>query len=116
MIESLAPRFHALFAGLERSHGIYFPIDKEREDGKRTCSRQPATPLEPVTDELWIEHLAGRNGLGIVPIREDSTCRFGAIDIDVYDGLDHAAIAGRMVEMNIPLIPCRSKSGGCHAF
>jgi len=112
----LAARFHALFAGLERSHGVFWHLDKEREDGKLTSSRQPETILEPVTDALWMEHLAGRNGLGIVPIREDSTCKFGAIDIDVYDGLDHAAIAGVLVERNMPLIPCRSKSGGCHIY
>jgi len=114
VIDSLAPRFHALFAGLERAHGIYFKLDSEREDGKLTCTRKPDTLVDPVTDALWLEHLTGGNGLGIVPIREDSTAMFGAIDIDVYDGLSHAAIAATLVELNLPLIPCRSKSGGCH--
>jgi hypothetical protein len=67
-----------------------------------------------VTDELWAQHLAGQNGIGIIPVRDDATCTFGAIDIDVYDGLDHGLMAATVARLGFPLITCRSKSGGCH--
>jgi hypothetical protein len=54
---SLAPRFHALFGGLERAHGAYnnISLDHGRGDGKRKGTA--VTVREPVTDELWQQHL-----------------------------------------------------------
>jgi hypothetical protein len=74
------------------------------------------TVTEPVTLDLWKGHLTGKKGIGIVPIRDDNTCTFGAIDIDQYDGLDYGALVKRVNEYELPLILFRSKSGGVHAF
>jgi len=112
--KSLACRFHELFAGLERAHGTYGDLDQTREDGKRTG--KAITVREAVTDELWAAHLAGKTGIGIVPIRDDASCVFGAIDIDQYADLDHARIAGTVARLELPLVVCRSKSGGCHLY
>lgn len=108
--------FHALFAGLERAHGAYnnITLDQERSDGKRKGIA--VTKREPVTDDLWAQHLAGKYGIGIIPIRDDSTCVFGAIDIDVYADLDPARIAATVARMGLPLVVCRSKSGGVHLY
>ncbi|WP_321471051.1 hypothetical protein [uncultured Paludibaculum sp.] len=114
MTEGLAARFHALFAGLEKGHGTYNNICQQRADGKRTGD--PLTKRAPVTDALWQAHLDGENGIGIIPIRDDGTCLFGAVDIDVYDGLDPAAIAAQLTKLKLPLMPCRSKSGGVHVY
>jgi hypothetical protein len=110
----LAPRFRALFSGLERAHGTYSNIDTTREDGKRTG--KAVTKREPVTDELWAGHLAGKNGIGIIPIRDDGTVVFGAVDIDVYADLDPASVAATIARHKLPLVPCRSKSGGAHIY
>src|SRR4051812_36663169 len=83
-----------------------------RDDGKRTGD--PATKRQPVTDDLWQAHLDGSYGLGIITIREDGNVSWGCIDIDVYEHLDPAAVAARLIKLNLPLIPCRSKSGGVH--
>jgi hypothetical protein len=114
-LTSLAARFHALFAGLERAHGVYNNIDQTRDDGKRT-SLNPLTLRDPVTNELWEKHLTGANCIGIIPVRDDSTCVFGAIDIDVYDGLNHGYIAVQCQRLGLPLVVCRSKSGGAHLY
>lgn len=113
-LQQLAVRFHALFAGLERGHGTYNNIDNTRDDGKRTG--KAVTLRQPVTDELWLSHLAGRSGIGIVPIRDDNTVVFGAIDIDVYADLDPARVAGTLSRLRMPLVVCRSKSGGVHSY
>jgi hypothetical protein len=60
-------------------------------------------------------HLEGRTGLGIVPIRDDGTCVFGAIDIDVYD-IDLREFEIRVKVSGLPLTVCRTKSGGIHLY
>src|ERR1035438_5975964 len=112
---TLARHFRALFAGMERAHGTYGkPSERREEDGK--LKGAATTKREPVTDALWQEHLAGVTGLGIIPIRDDSTCVFGAIDVDVYADLDHGRVASRVLRLGFPLITCRSKSGGAHLY
>ena len=53
--------------------------------------------------------------LGIIPIRSDQTCVWGAFDIDEYN-LDHKNLVGKIKKMNLPLIVFRSKSGGAHVY
>lgn len=116
MNEGLAPRFHALFAGLERAHGAYQNIDFDhaRSDGK--YKGEAVTKREPVTDALWQQHLDGNYGVGIIPIRDDSTVVFGAVDVDVYADLDPARVAATAAKQGFPLVTCRSKSGGVHLY
>ena len=106
-------RFMALFAGLDRAHGV-FEVTSSRGDGKQTGKAD--TKHQPVTIGKWARHLAGETGIGIVPLRDDSTCVFGAIDIDVYSGLDAGALVRRAGDLLLPLVPCRSKSGGIHLW
>jgi hypothetical protein len=53
--------------------------------------------------------------LGIIPIRDDSTCSWGCIDVDTYP-LEHNKIVEKIRRLELPLIVCRSKSGGAHLF
>ncbi len=110
----IATRFMNLFRGLETAHGRYEITNIKRQDGK--LKGKAATIKRPVTLDLWQSHLAGETGIGIVPITENSTCYFGAIDVDVYMGLEITDIIKKIEMFNVPLVPCRSKSGGCHLF
>ena len=69
VIKNLA-RFMQLFVGGEQAHGVYRPETK-------SCT----TPHTTATRADYEAHLAGKVGLGLVPVRTDGTCRFGAIDI-----------------------------------
>ena len=100
---SLAGRFMARFAGLERAHGTYEIGAGARADAKNKINGKALTKLEPVTEELWELHLAGKRGLGIVPIRDDASCLFGAIDIDVYDNFDLPALEAKCLALKLPL-------------
>lgn len=113
---SIARTFMARFAGLERAHGTYEIGESPRADAKNKLKGKALTKLEPVTEELWEQHLAGKRGLGIVPIRDDASCMFGAVDIDAYDGLDLPALEAKCTALKLPLIVCRSKSGGAHLY
>ena len=108
----LAQRMHGRLRGLERAHGVYVVQDTNKV--KKTGSAR--TVAESVTDILWKKHLDGIQGIGIVPIDDDALCRWGAIDIDVYKGLDYGEFEQRVADNGFPLVLCKSKSGGVHAF
>ena len=109
----LAERFFALFAGLTRAHGVY-EITEKPQPGKKLHGRA-YTVIDPVTVELWQRHLDGEQGLGVIPIRDDATVRFAAIDID-NNSIDHLALERQLAELELPLVVCRSKSGGAHCY
>jgi len=110
---SLAEEFHALFAGLDRAHG-QFNVSRE-QGGKGKVGGSARTHYAPPTVNLWERHLKGDYGLGIVPIRDDGTVRFGAIDVDDYT-VDISQIERDLRQMSLPLVPCRTKSGGVHLY
>lgn len=113
-----ARRFAALFAGLDRAKGRYMAIhDPTRPQAPGDKSKGRATTLsEPVTQADYTQHVEGLCGLGIVPVRDDGTCVFGAVDIDQYTGLDHKELVAILATHKIPAYVCKSKSGGAHVY
>lgn len=109
---SLAADFFELFAGLDRAHGRYDVQGTTDLAGQKKTGRA-TTIKEPLTVELWEEHLAGQRGLGVIPIRDDGTVSWGVIDVDAYD-LDLNLLEKKITKF--PLVLCRSKSGGGHVF
>ena len=108
-----AKRFAAIFEGLELAYGTY-RIDRKQNNGKNTGK---ATVVKaPRTDEMWENHLSGKgDALGIIPINEDNQVKWGCIDVDTYP-LDHTELIQKIRRMKLPLVVCRSKSGGAHCF
>lgn len=109
----LAPRFDALFDGLRRAYGYYI-LDAHQSGVKQ--KGRGGYKYEAVNPELWSKHLNGEGGIGVVPIRDDATCSWGAIDIDAYVGMDHQKLVDKIETAKMPLVVCRSKSGGAHVF
>lgn len=109
-----AKQLHRLFAGLPRAHGKTVVTGK-RDPRKGKMQGRSQTVLEPVTDELWERHLEGTYGLGIIPITDEATVNWGAIDVDQYD-LDLAALEAKVHDLRLPLVTCRTKSGGAHLY
>ena len=106
-------KFKSIFSGLEIAYGQYQP--GERGDGGKQKGKAFIVRGQ-VTDELWSNHLKGEGAaLGIIPITENNDCRWGCIDIDEYN-LDHLGLIQSIRKLNLPLIVCRSKSGGAHVF
>lgn len=115
--DDLVARLMRLFAGLDRAHGRYvIPRGaRPQERGKLHDSSWASTVHAPITRGDWENHLAGTAGLGVVPIRDDDTCVFGVIDVDVYP-LDLPALNQRVAVLGLPLTVCRTKSGGAHLY
>jgi len=106
-------KFKQIFSGLTIAYGQYQPGERG-ENGKQ--KGKAFIVRKPVTDELWTNHLGGEGpALGIIPITENNDCRWGCIDIDEYD-LDHISLIKSVRNLKLPLIVCRSKSGGAHVF
>jgi hypothetical protein len=106
-------KFASIFDGLKAAYGTY-EISSRKLNGKSTGTA--AVLREPRTQELWEGHLSGKGiSIGIIPINEDNCCKWGCVDIDVYN-LDHKALLARIDKLKLPLVVCRSKSGGAHVF
>src|SRR5210317_1283296 len=106
-------KFSSIFSGLEQAYGT-FKIEKKTQSGKN--AGKAAVVRETRTTELWEGHLSGTGkGIGIIPINEDNSCVWGCIDIDQYP-LDHTDLISKIRSAKLPLVVCRSKSGGAHCF
>ena len=106
--------FKEIFEGLNSAYGQYIPSTVHSSNGKQ--KGRPFTVKKPVIDLLWENHLKGKEpALGIIPINEKNLCRWGCIDIDQYD-FNHKKFIKKIKQKKLPLVVCRSKSGGAHVF
>lgn len=109
----LTLEFATLFEGHSASFGTYTLTNEVKPNGKRIG--KAASFNKTVTKELYSRHLLGIVGLGIVPITKESTCKFGAVDIDEYP-LDLEKLNNRIAKLKLPVTLCRTKSGGAHLY
>lgn len=105
-------RFATLFSGYEKARGVFTPT-KKGPNGK--VQGRVATLRGGADFTHFQEHLNGGTGLGIIMLRDDDTVLFGAIDYDRRD-MDHAKAEAKVKELGLPLVLCRSKSGGGHFY
>lgn len=106
-------RFARLFSGYSKAHGTFQTL-KADETGK--VKGKALTERGGATLNDYAAHLNGTSaGLGVIMLRDDDTCLFGAIDYDVKT-MNHAKAEAKVRELGLPLILCRSKSGGGHFY
>jgi hypothetical protein len=108
-----ADKLNNIFYGSSRAHGSFLPDNIT--NGQKTQGK--AKTIKTVGAEIshWQEHLEGKLGLGIIPIDEENEVKWGAIDVDQYS-LDLNKLVKKIEEFELPLIVCRSKSGGAHIY
>ena len=114
-------RFKEIFEGNNSAFGQLILSGKKDARGKE--KGRPWIRRERISDQLWADHIEGKTdsdgkllpALGVIPINEDNKCRWGCIDVDIYN-LDHKEIMQKVKKLNLPLITFRSKSGGAHLF
>lgn len=110
-------RLASLFEGNDTHHGTHGVPSRDPTGASLKWVIKPtAKTLKrgPTTDD-WKKHVDGERPLGISPIRQDNSAIWGSIDYDVYDQ-DLLATLQRVEGSRLPLVPCRSKSGGLHLF
>ena len=109
---SQAKRLLAAYVGAKAAHGTT-TVGRTNRNGK--AEGKSKIVREPLTEELVQGHIDGVHGVGAIPINEESMCKWGALDIDVYD-LDHKTLQNKIQKLELPLLHCRSKSGGAHLY
>ena len=109
---SQAKRLLAAYVGASNAHGTTI-VGRIGRNGK--AESKSRIIREPLTEELVQGHIDGEHGVGAIPINDDNMCKFGAIDIDVYD-LNHKDLQEKIQQLDLPLLHCRSKSGGAHLY
>lgn len=112
--DQMAERLARLFSGNTRSHGRFEPRKSAKSKDKLYTVHSAVPP------EAWLEHITGVKGVGSVPIMDDDQCWFGAIDVDAHGDdtpdIDVVALERMVREKDLPLMVCRSKSGGAHLY
>ncbi len=130
-------RFAALFRGYTKRYGD-FKITGENARGKKTGI--VSTVDKAITQEHYARHIKGERGIGVIPLREDDTVNFAAIDLDEYPGSEKFKVHRKDGETNdeynvrvakehrdwaddiciatrdVPVFPTWSKSGGLHLW
>jgi hypothetical protein len=118
-MEDSIKRFCDLFAGYEKAHGQHELFGEADENGK--IKGKAKTLGYGASMAEYKAHLSGAGpSLGVIPLLENNRCSWGAIDIDIQgevvlrEQLD--VLESRIRKMELPLVVCRSKSGGAHLY
>ncbi len=107
-------KFKEIFEGNNSAYGIMKLTGEVTDKGKAVA--KAFIKREKITDQLWQEHIDGKEpALGVIPINESNECRWGCIDVDEYN-LDHLSLMRNIKGLEFPLVTFRSKSGGAHLF
>tara|TARA_R110000787_G_scaffold4561_12_gene17290 strand:+ start:2733 stop:4247 length:1515 start_codon:yes stop_codon:yes gene_type:complete len=112
--QSDAQRLFNIFPGSDLAFGRTTVGDNTNAKGK-TDSKSWLIH-RPVTVDDFQSHIEGSEGIGLPPINSENKVRWGAIDVDVYQGIDLKKLQTQITENTLPLVLCRSKSGGPHIF
>ncbi len=107
----LPQEFFDLYGGLDRAYGSYVP--GQLNEAKKKVEGKAQTIAGEYKAMLWRAHLSGERGLGVIPITDQATVNWGAIDIDVYP-LDLEELSRKVEQLKLPLVILRTKSGGAH--
>lgn len=116
--------FPSLFKGREDAHGHYFSLaGKDATDRGKIVSKAESVH-DPVTPALFQKHLAGKDRLGIIPVRADGKTGWFCIDVDFYkignktlaEAGGYPKIAKAIEKLGLKLLITRSKSGGAHLW
>jgi hypothetical protein len=101
--------FKHLFQGNTSAYGVY-------SNGQHQLIKSDLTP------ELIENHLQGKMSLGFIPIRQDNTCKVGALDFDdhkkggVKKEFDYNKLIKKIKLLNLPLNVFKSRTNGAHAY
>lgn len=118
-INSLASKFLKVFDGYDLAYGQHCDLIKS-DSGKVKGKAQTISNKLPI--QVVEKHLDGTgNSLGIVPLKSNNKVKFGVIDIDGKHPTNpriHSIeeIEEKVNKLQLPLIPCQSKSGDIHLY
>ena len=119
MTDDLQRAFEQIFCGYEFAHGEHKLFSQPDASGK--LKGDAKTVAVGAGSGEYYNHLHGLGtSLGVIPLLSDDSCWWGAIDIDIkgetalHESIE--ALEARVRKLELPLVVCRSKSGGAHLY
>ena len=113
-------RYIEFFTGYKNAYGVADFNHQDSYIDSETGKKKPVYRwnYEPLTDEVYDQHLKGELSIGIQPCTENSEVKFGVIDIDPkdYEEFNKKNYIDIIQQYDLPLLPIESKSGGLHLF
>ena len=110
--------FIELFKGYEGDFGMADMSNTSIDSDKNKIKPNYEWAGRPITDNDYLDHLAGKKSIGIQPCRIDKTVQFGCIDVDPPDygtfKVEH--YLSLFQQYKLPIVPILSKSGGLHCY
>lgn len=115
-LTELATKFHNLFQSNPNVYGQTTLTGKVRDrDGKQ--GSKSYLVKNPLTVEIWEDHLKGNRLIGCTPILDNDRVMWGALDIDVYQNSNTIEELNKQIaDHKLPFVVFRSKSGGAHVY
>lgn len=113
--DPIVERFSDLFVGNLEAHGQFTYLRGKFQEGEKVLGEGKTLKVAPSL-ETYRAHLAGDTGLGIIPINTQSECRFCVVDFDIYSSRAVNDVLNLVDNLNLPLLPFTSKSGGLHLY
>jgi hypothetical protein len=102
-------RYKNLFKGNPQAYGIY-----------TASTNKSQTLRHPLKLQQFEMHLTDTGkGLGVVPVIDETTSGFGVLDFDNHkknDAINLIGLEKTIRQKKLPLVVCRSKSGGAHVY
>ena len=114
----MVEEFVKLFTGLTDNFGKA-DMSKVVFDTKRNKIKPPYVWTGyAITSTHYQEHLDGKISIGIQPCTREGKVSFGCIDVDPanYKGFKISALLFLIEKHKLPVVSCRSKSGGLHIY
>jgi hypothetical protein len=119
MAEALIRQFMNIFIGYEQAHGQHELFAQADEGGKIKGRARTVVGGAGLAQYRVHLHSEGTS-LGLIPLLADDTCWFGAIDVDIQGEVKLnepiEELEKRIRSLELPLVVCRSKSGGAHLY
>ena len=104
--------FLQLFQGYENAYSTYVIKTAQRGNKVETTNKFINGTLE---EKHISAHFKGIRGIGSVPLKSDNSLSYGCIDVDDYT-INVEELEASVINNELPLLVCYSKSGGAHLF
>lgn len=119
MDKKILNQFIEIFDSYKSAYGLVSELKKDKTGKVQGKYREIKNEL---TEKQFENHLTGKGaGLRLIALKENCKLRYAALDLDKKchsSPLIHTIeeIENKILDLQLPLIPCRSKSGDVHIY
>lgn len=112
--------FIEAFTGLKRNFGTADLAQTKIDPTTGKAKPVYIWTQRSLTEQDYLDHLNGRQSIGIQPCDDQGMAQFGAIDIDdkqhSYSDFPYKKYLDIIAQYKLPIVPVKSKSGGLHLY